>query len=184
MLKTLRTEVFLFVIIKAMAESIIFVDENDIPIGLGTREEAWSKGIHVRIVRAILRDENGRVLSQHRSPNKKSYPNRWTDSASGHVDEGDTYDTAITREMKEEVNVNTELTFLGKFASRDVIGDKTILEFNAIYEGSVDSSIEFNLQDSEVSEVKWFEIDELKQMMKKEPDLFTPGFRETIARFY
>ena len=46
----------LFAIVKGMTESIIFVDENDNPIGTGTREEAWAKGIYVRIVRAILKD--------------------------------------------------------------------------------------------------------------------------------
>ena len=97
----------LFAIIKAMAESIIFVDENDVPVGTGTREEAWAKGIYVRIVRAVFRDENGRILSQRRSPEKKSYPNRWTDSASGHVDEGDTYESAIVRELEEELCIVT-----------------------------------------------------------------------------
>jgi isopentenyl-diphosphate delta-isomerase len=167
-----------------MAERIIFVDENDIPIGVGTREEAWAKGIYVRIVRSILKDENGRILSQRRSSLKKSYPDRWTDSASGHVDEGDTYDTAIERELSEELGIYTELTFIGKFPSKDVIGDKTILEFNAIYEGTIDSTSKLELQESEVSDTKWYELNELKEIMKNEPELFTPGFRETITRFY
>ena len=167
-----------------MSERIIFVDANDEPIGVGTREEAWAKGIHMRIVRVILRDENGRILSQHRSHQKKSYPNRWTDSASGHVDEGDTYDSAIAREAKEEIGVTTDLTYLGKFASRDIQQDKTILEFNAIYEGHITSDTPLKLQESEVSEVKWFELDELKQAMEDDPEQFTPGFREVIRRFY
>lgn len=170
--------------IKVMAESIIFVDENDIPIGAGTREEAWAKGIYVRIVRAVLRDENGRILSQRRSVEKKSYPNRWTDSASGHVDEGDTYESAIHRELEEELGLETELTFLGKFASKDITDDKTILEFNAVYEGSIDSSVSLNLQESEVSDTKWYELSELKQLMHDDPDSFTPGFRELLTRFY
>jgi len=167
-----------------MSESIIFVDENDIPIGTGTREEAWAKGIHMRIVRAILRNEKGQILSQRRSAEKKSYPNVWTDSASGHVDEGDTYDSAIVRELEEELGVTTELTFVGKFASKDVIGDKTILEFNAIYEGSISSSNTLTLQESEVSDTRWYNLDELKILMNDEPESFTPGFRELIARYY
>jgi isopentenyldiphosphate isomerase len=150
---------------KVMTEKIIFVDENDDPIGSGTREEAWAKGIYMRIVRSILRDENGRILSQLRSPEKKSYPNRWTDSASGHVDVGDTYDSAVAREMKEEVNIITELTFIGKFPSEDSVADKHILEFNAIYEGVIDSATQFQLQESEVSAVKWYQLDELKKIL-------------------
>lgn len=167
-----------------MTEKIMFVDENDQPIGAGDREEAWTNGMYVRIVRAILRDENGRFLSQHRSVEKRSYPNCWTDSASGHVDEGETYDIAMAREMKEEINLETELTFIGKFESEDKLGNYTIREFNAIYEGTIDSSTQLDLQESEVSEVKWFELDELKTMMANEPDNFTLGFREAIRLYY
>lgn len=167
-----------------MSERIIFVDENDTPFGVGTREEAWAQGIRMRIVRAVIRDENGRFLSQHRSEEKKSYPNRWTDSASGHVDEGDTYDSAIARETQEEIGISTDLKFLGKFESEDITDGKTIREFNAIYEGTIQSTTQLSLQKSEVSEVKWFEISELRKLMQEEPELFTPGFRETLARFY
>lgn len=167
-----------------MSERIVFVDENDVPIGAGTREEAWANGIYVRIVRAVIRDENGRILSQRRSKEKKSYPDRWTDSASGHVDEGDTYDTAIKRELIEELGINTDLNFVGKFASKDVTDNKIILEFNAIYEGFINSSVQLKLQKSEVSDTKWYELSELKRLMKDSPNLFTPGFRELVARYY
>ncbi len=167
-----------------MSERIIFVNEEDQPIGIGTREEAWAQGIRMRIVRVLLKDENGRILSQRRSPNKKSYPNRWTDSASGHVDEGDTYDSAVGRELEEELGLRVPLTFVGKFASKDVTENKTILEFNAVYEGKIDSSTEFTLEENEVSDTKWFELDELKKLMQNDPNSFTPGFRELINRFY
>ena len=167
-----------------MEERIIFVDENDTPIGVGTREEAWAKGIYMRIVRVILRDEQGRILSQLRSAEKKSYPNRWTDSASGHVDEGDSYDSAVARELKEELGLATPLTYVGSFASKDIVGDKTILEFNAIYEGNIDSSTTLKLQQSEVADTQWFELSGLKQLTQSDPNNFTPGFREIVRRFY
>ena len=167
-----------------MDEKIIFADENDHQIGSGPREEAWANQIYVRIVRAILRDENGRILSQYRSAFKKSYANCWTDSASGHVDDGESYDEAIAREMKEEIGFETNLTFIGKFATKDTIGDDIICEFNAIYEGKIDNSTKLDLQESEVSEIKWFEIDELKSLIEKDPGMFTLGFREAIKRYY
>jgi len=167
-----------------MGERIIFVNNNDIPIGIGTREEAWAKGIYVRVVRVILQDENGRILSQRRSAQKKSYANRWTDSASGHVDEGDTYDSAINRELEEELGIYTKLSFIGKFASKDTIDNKSIAEFNAVYQGNIHSSLPLKLQENEVSDTKWYELAELKQLMQEKPDLFTPGFRELIHRFY
>jgi isopentenyl-diphosphate delta-isomerase len=167
-----------------MTERIIFADENDQQIGAGTREEAWAKGLYVRIVRVILKDEKGRVLSQLRGATKKSYPNCWTDSTSGHVDEGESYDESVVREMEEEIGVKTELSFVGKFASEDIVGDKTIREFNAIYEGAITSETPLKLEEGEVTEAKWFEISELKHIMDIHPEQFTLGFRETIKRFY
>lgn len=165
-------------------EKIIFVDENDTQIGVGTREEAWEKGVYVRIVRAILRDEQGRVLSQHRSALKKSYPERWTDSASGHVDSGESCDSAIEREMLEEIGFTTTLRLIGKFKSEDHEGSNTIREFNAIYEGTIDSSTKLTLQTDEVTEIRWFKLDELKSRMAQNPFEFTPGFRKTIELYY
>src|ERR1035437_7278284 len=152
-----------------MNERIIFADENDHPIGVGTREEAWSKGIYVRIVRAILRDEKGRILSQHRSPTKKSYANCWTDSASGHVDDGERYDFSMKRELKEELGIETPLKFIGKLPTIDKIGNDTICEFNAIYEGTIESSMHFELEAGEVTDAKWFEVDEIKDLIAKDP---------------
>ena len=167
-----------------MEEKIIFANENDEQIGAGSREEAWSKGLYVRIVRAILRDEKGRILSQHRSPTKKSYANCWTDSASGHVDDGESYDFSMNRELKEELGIETPLRFVGKFPTIDKIGENTICEFNAIYEGTIDSSTRLELEEGEVTEAKWFEIDEIKSLIAKDPTNFTPGFREAIRLYY
>jgi len=167
-----------------MEEKIQYVNENDEPIGTGTRENAWANGIPHRLVRVILRDQNGKILSQRRSANKKSYPNRWTDSASGHVDEGEDYETAVHREMKEEIGVETELKFLGKFL---LVGNQDGIDvpvFNGVFEGKITSSTPINISEDEVSEVKWEDPSDLKDSIKANPDLYTPGFVQTIKQFY
>jgi isopentenyl-diphosphate delta-isomerase len=167
-----------------MTERIQFVDANDQPIGAGTREEAWAKGIHHRIARVLLKDQQGRLLLQHRSSRKKSYPDRWTDSASGHVDEGEDYETAMQRELLEEIGIKTPIRFIGKFLSEHVNNGVLTPVFNGIYEGTIDSSTPLVLQESEVSEVKWFAIEDLKKQIQDSPDTFTPGFIEVMKRYY
>jgi isopentenyldiphosphate isomerase len=88
-----------------MAKDIQIVDENDEPIGATSSQEARDKGLYHRIARVILKDENGRILSQRRSATKSLYANLWTDSASGHVDEGESYEVAIKRELLEETGI-------------------------------------------------------------------------------
>jgi isopentenyl-diphosphate Delta-isomerase len=167
-----------------MPEQVIFVNEHDEPIGAGTREEAWAKGIFVRIIRIIIRDENGRILSQHRVDTAKSYPGLWTNSASGHVDAGETWDEAAKRELQEEVGISTELKLVGDFSLSVDTDGKKIRQFNRFYEGVIDSSEKITPQPEEVSEFRWYELRELKQAIHSSPEMFTPGFQESITKFY
>lgn len=98
-----------------MSERIQIVDEDDQPIGASTRQEAWANGSYYRLVQIVLRDEDGDFLLQKRSMEKPLYPGRWTNAASGHVDEGETYETSAPRELAEEIGVEVPLTFVGKF---------------------------------------------------------------------
>lgn len=167
-----------------MEERIQFVDENDSPIGAGSREEAWQKKIHHRIVRVILRNEDGCVLIQKRSAQKKSYPNLWTDSASGHVDEGETYEQAVNREMIEEIGIKTELKLIGKFLTIEPKGGNQVPIFNMSFEGVIPKDTRIDMQQEEVSETKWVSLSELKLLMKEGPENFTPAFLESVRRFY
>lgn len=167
-----------------MEERIQFVDENDNPIGAGSREEAWQKKIHHRRVRVILRNEDGDILIQKRSAQKKSYPNIWTDSASGHVDEGESYEQAVYREMIEEIGIKTELRPVGKFLTIEPKAGNQVPIFNMSFEGTVSKDVKMNMQEEEVSETKWVSLAELKNLMKESPKDFTPAFLESIKRFY
>jgi len=167
-----------------MTERVIFVDKNDQPIGAGDREEAWASGIYLRIVRLIIKDEKGRILSQHRASTVRANPNCWTNSASGHVDEGEDWDAAAKREMFEEIGISTDLKVVGDFLFSYDVCNKKIRQFTRCYEGTVDSSTKFNLQEEEVAEVKWYELNELKSLMHQNPESFTPAFVESINKFY
>ena len=83
-----------------MPERIQIVDKNDQPIGTSTRQEAWANGSYYRLVQIVLRDEEGNFLLQKRSMTKSLYPGRWTNAASGHVDEDETYQIAAPRELQ------------------------------------------------------------------------------------
>jgi len=167
-----------------MTEKLTLVDENDNEIGVGDRKQAWANGYYTRNIRVMLRDQNGRVLSQKRSMEKGTYPGMWTVAASGHVDAGEHWDVAAARETQEEVGLSTDLELIGDFVFKNDDGDKKIRQIIHVYQGTIDASAQFSLQASEVDEVKWFELDELRTLMHSSPDQFTPSFIETIQRFF
>lgn len=167
-----------------MAERLVLVDENDHPIGVGDRKEAWAKGYYTRNIRVMLRDESGRVLSQKRSMEKDLFPGMWTVAAGGHVDEGETWEIAAARETAEEIGVSPDLKLAGSFNFKSDEGTKKVRQVIRVYEGTVNSATQFNLQEDEVEEVAWYELAKLKTLMQEKPSDFTPSFRETIARFY
>lgn len=167
-----------------MTERLVLVDENDQPIGVGDRKEAWANGYYTRNIRVMLKDQDGRILSQKRSTQKDLFPGMWTFAAGGHVDEGETWDKAAFREMKEEIGVSPELKLVRSFIFKTDEGVKKVRQVIRIYEGVIDSSTQFDLEEDEVEEIAWYELDALKSMIQETPDAFTPSFRETISNFY
>ena len=167
-----------------MPERIQIVDENDQPTGAATRQEAWAKGLHYRLVEILIEDENGNVLLQKRSMNKLSYPGCWTVAASGHVDEGETYEATAPRELQEEIGISTPLEYLGTFFLHMDVGDKTINQFNGVFHGTVPRDTQFTLQPEEVSEVRWISREELQKEAATSPENFTPAALETLRRYY
>ncbi len=168
-----------------MTEKIMIVDENDHPTGESmSREQAWKDGRYHRHIRIVLQDENGRFLLQKRSLTKASYPGLWTDAVSGHVDEGETYETTAPRELLEEIGISTKLEKIGVFKMQDKNERGTINTFNCVFKGTIPSSTQLTLEPNEVTEVRWVSLDALKQDLRKNPHLYTPGLRLEIKTYF
>ena len=97
-------------------EILPIVDESDEPIGAAARHEIHQKGLLHRAAHVLVFDPKGRIYLQKRSAAKDTHPLKWTCSASGHVDPGETYLEAAGRELMEELGLETELTPVGKLS--------------------------------------------------------------------
>lgn len=65
-------------------------------------------------VGAIILNENGEVLLQKKNSTYRKFPQKWC-FFGGSVEEGETLEEAMNREIVEEIGINLEFTFFKKF---------------------------------------------------------------------
>jgi isopentenyl-diphosphate Delta-isomerase len=88
-----------------MSELFDVVDEHDRVLRQERRVEVHRQRLLHRAVHVLVFNSRSEVYLQRRSATKDTYPNRWTTSCSGHVDAGEDYDTAVVRELAEELGM-------------------------------------------------------------------------------
>ena len=149
------------------------VNERDEVVGRATRREVHARGLWHRAVHVLVFGRDGRVFLQKRSMSKDMSPGLWDSSCSGHVDAGEDYDTAVRRELGEELGLKVPQTPERWFrlnACRE-----TGWEFCWIYRWSADGP--FVLHPGEIERGEWFEVAEVTRRIAERPEEFAPPFR-------
>jgi isopentenyl-diphosphate delta-isomerase type 1 len=159
--------------------NIVFVDENDNVIGAGSKKEARENGIRHRVSRIFLLNKKGETLMTKRASHLAVLPGKWSESASGHVDEGENYDEAAVRELQEEVGVSgITLKSIGKFYYEGRSEGRKSNRFNTVYVADYDGPVKANPE--EVAEARWIAPAELEKWMNEHPDDFTEAARRAF----
>lgn len=155
-----------------------------------SRERCHKDGLWHKAVAVSAINSKEQVLLQKRSPNKKLWPNTWDITAGGHVLTGEFGFEAIIREIKEELGIDIDkenITFIGSSISSNVKGDIVNNHFNEYYIVNKDiDETKLELQEEEVSEVKWIDKDEIIERVKNNYDGITnkEGCWEYLVKYY
>lgn len=152
-------------------ELLDIVDENNIVTGESKpRDVVHEQGLYHRHVSCWIMNNKGEILLQKRASIKSKNPNRWAKTG-GHVGHGETPIDAAIREVGEEIGVKlnkTDFEFLSLYKS----SQNTCFGYEYLIH--TDKKIEeFVLQAEEVSEVKYFTIEEIEDIMNKKDKDFT-----------
>ena len=148
-------------------ELLDLVDENNNLTGEKCdRKQVHEKGLWHREIAVFIINSNKELLIQKRSPNKKLAANMWALTA-GHIDAGEKEVEAALRETQEELGIEDikqdDFKLLTVKKSNGCYGDIINNHFKNIFLLKINKNIdEFVIQESEVSEVKYISIDELK----------------------
>lgn len=120
-------------------------------------------------------NNNNEILLQKRSPNKKDKPNLW-EICFGHISSGETPESSILREVKEEIDLDInekDLIPLGVEHTEEYYENTNRFHkaFSYIYLIKTNKNIEeFKLQDEEVSDVKYIPLKELTERIKEKDE--------------
>lgn len=150
---------------------VVVVDENDVVIGSEYMMKAIRKGLIRRAARVYVFNQSGKLLVQQRSE-KVLKPLLLDQSAAGHVDEGETYEQAAYRELKEELGIE------GVTLMPVAISFRTSDFFNGIYKVVIGNDTKINFDPEELKQVIWYDIVDLDTEMVESPNKFTPAFIE------
>lgn len=144
-----------------MVENITIVDDNDNVIGAMPREQAKNENRNRRLVGIMVRNKSGKILLSRVAETKSFCPGMWSYSAAGHVDEGEIYEQAAARELKEELGIECCTTDLRFVLKKRLIDPRTRKpkHFHCIYTITHDGP--FHPDSSEISETRWFTKQEL-----------------------
>lgn len=129
-------------------------------------------------------DRDGRVLMTRRALTKLTWPGVWTNSCCGHPVPGEPTETAITRRLKDELNLEiAELDcVLPAFAyrARDASGVWEN-EICPVFFGVVEDASDLRAEPGEVMEFQWTDWDDLAAAAPMAPYAFSPWSVAQIA---
>lgn len=157
-------------------QNVIWVDEDDNILGIIPREKAHTDALLHRIAVVYVVNEEGKFIIQERTDT-----NTLDHSAAGHVDPGEEYLEAATRELKEELGIsNTNLEEVGAANSEYFFGNRHMRHKMKIFLCHAKPG---KINKEEVRSIFWADPHETYNDMKVHPKKYTGGFKSSIEIF-
>jgi len=153
-------------------EKFDIVDQYDQVIGQQTRSQVHQLGLRHRAVYLLVFNNRGQLFLQKRSMSKDCSPGLWDASASGHVDTGEDYDTAVIREAREELGII--LTDKPEKLLKINASTQTAQEFVWLYRYQHQGP--FQLHPEEISDGDWFSQKKINKWITNHTTNLTPSF--------
>lgn len=156
-----------------MDEYIDIVTDKGKPTGTSAlKSEAHKNGWWHNTIHLWLYTKNGEILLQQRSHKKAIYPLLWDVSAAGHIDAGESFETAAIRETQEELSLllkPEELQQIGVFKHASSYANDSIHdnEFHQVFIAELKVDInQLSPQEEEVEAIKLVSFDEFRSLLE------------------
>ena len=152
---------------------IPIVNEKDEVVKYIERNEL-AVGDTFRVAGLWVYDKEGNILLARRALSKKRHPGLWSVAVAGTVEENETYDSNIVKEMEEELGI---VGYIPKKVLKDYReADDGIKRWATHYNLILPREYQFTLREDEVIETKWYTPQELVDDVTSHPEKFTSTF--------
>jgi len=154
------------------------LDGNHRVIGKALRHVCHANpGLVHGAVHVLVFDRLGRLFLQKRSQRKDMHPGCWDTSVGGHLKPGENPREAAARELGEELGIHhVDLHEAYHYVWRSECETELINAFAIAHDGP------FTLCPEEISEGRFWTIDEITGTIAKNDKTFTPQFRSEFPR--
>jgi len=158
-------------------ELLEIVDKNGKTLGIATRSSIHGNpALLHKVVHVLVFNSNGELLLQKRSLSKDVAPGKWDTSVGGHVSAEEDIPSAVYREMKEELGVDTcKPGFLYSYTHSNTYESELVFTHSCIHNGP------FSYNAREIDAVKFWRIEEIKEALGT--DALSDYFEEEFAKY-
>ena len=164
-------------------DQVILVNEKDEQIGLMEKIEAHEKALLHRAFSVFIFNKEGKLMLQQRALTKYHTPGLWTNTCCSHQREGESNIEAGKRRLMEEMGFSTDLkdtiSFIYKAPFQNGLTEH---EYDHILVGQYDEDP--NPNPDEVNAWKWVSLEEVKEDMKVNPEVYTEWFKIIFDKYY
>ena len=159
------------------------VNEKDEIIGREWRNICHKKGLRHRTAGVLIFNDKDEILLQKRAEIIKTEPKKYDISAGGHVCLGMTPLQGVITELRNELGISCKLNPLidKGIKQNNNMDNKKIRHILYVFKGKHNGP--FKLQESELSNVKFFKIDKVKDMVSKYPSKFADAFKLAFVEY-
>ena len=163
----------------SLDELLPLVDADGNRIGQARRREVHGNPYLLHpVVHCLVCDARGGLLLQLRSASKDVQPGRWDTSVGGHVGVDEAVESAVVREIEEEIGVRVEfsdLRFLHRYVMKSAVESELVHTFATTHPGP------FRAEPGDIDALRFWKIDEIQTALGS--GQFTPNFEEEFARY-
>ena len=157
-------------------EKIILVDKTDNIIGSKERGTLDQDDIY-RISALWIKNTKEEFLLAQRKLTKKNDPGKWGPAVAGTNDVGETYESNILKEAKEEIGLEKFNFSKSKKIRKQGHHNYFCQWFVAIVDKNIS---DFKIQEEEVEQIRWISKQELIEDLSKNPSRYVPSMKDVL----